>query len=324
MEQQYGATIKPLAIDITSRESLWAAHATIAATLPPIAGVVNGALVLDDALFASMDFEQYTRVTRPKVLGTQLLDELFRTDATLEFFIAASSIASVIGWSGQSNYTAANDFMTSLAAQRRKRGVAGSAICIPAVLGVGYAARSDTFDFGAFAALGYINIGEDELHSLFAEGILAGRPGAAQEEKKAAAAHQVAMGVNCLPVGFKSLNAHRRDVKFGRFLLDDEGGAGIKGGAQGSTVRVMEQLQRTKGPDDYVAIVRDAFLLYLRRLLRIRRSKPSPTRRRWWSWASTRLSPWISAPGSRKRSGSMSPRSKCWGATPSLVWSPDR
>lgn len=76
-------------------------------------------------------------MTKPKVLGTQLLDEAFhKTD--LEFFIVASSISSVIGWSGQSNYIAANEFMTSLVNKRRKRGVAGSIMNIPTVLGVGY------------------------------------------------------------------------------------------------------------------------------------------------------------------------------------------
>ncbi|KAK8127322.1 polyketide synthase PksB [Apiospora sp. TS-2023a] len=266
MKKQHDAVIEPMSIDITSREALWAAHATMAATLPPIAGVVNGALVLDDSLFANMSFEQYTRVTRPKVLGTQLLDELFYQDTSLDFFIVASSIASVIGWSGQSNYAAANDFMTSLAAKRRKRGVPGSAINIPAVLGIGYAAHSETFDFDAFAALGYINIGEEDLHALFAEGILAGRPGVVASQ----GASQVAMGVNFLPVGFQAPQAHRRDVKFSHFILyeDGEDGSGVTG-PKGPAERVLVQLQRAKSQEEYFAIVRDAFLLHLKRLLRI-------------------------------------------------------
>ncbi|KAK3934578.1 polyketide synthase [Diplogelasinospora grovesii] len=263
MEKQYGATIKPMSLDITSREALWAAHATMVATLPPIAGVVNGALVLDDSLIANMKFEQYTRVTRPKVFGTQLLDELFYQDTTLDFFIVASSIASVIGWSGQSNYAAANDFMTSLVAKRRKRGVAGSAINIPAVLGIGYAAHSETFDFDAFAALGYINIGEEDLHALIAEGILAGRPGAAGQGTA-----QVAMGVNFLPVGFQVAQAHRRDVKFSQFILYEDAGSEVKS-SKGAVERVKTQLQRAKSGDEYFVIVRDAFLIHLKRLLRI-------------------------------------------------------
>jgi hybrid polyketide synthase/nonribosomal peptide synthetase ACE1 len=73
MKIRYGA-VKGMSLDITSRESLLMVHAAIITTLPPIAGVINGAMVLHDELFANMTFEQFTRVAKPKVLGTRLLD----------------------------------------------------------------------------------------------------------------------------------------------------------------------------------------------------------------------------------------------------------
>ncbi|KAI1102718.1 KR domain-containing protein [Jackrogersella minutella] len=183
MEKQHSAVAKGVSLDITSPESLQSVHKTITATLPPIGGIMHGAMILDDEIFRNMTHEQFVRVAKPKVLGAQLLDELFYDDTSLEFFICCSSISSVIGWSGQSNYASANDYMSSLMCNRRKRGVPGSIISIPAVLGVGYAAHSDTFDFDYIKSLGYINIGEEDLHALFAEAVLSGRPGQSSDIK---------------------------------------------------------------------------------------------------------------------------------------------
>jgi acyl transferase domain-containing protein/NAD(P)-dependent dehydrogenase (short-subunit alcohol dehydrogenase family) len=262
MEKRYGAVVKGLSLDITSRESLRSVHAAITATLPPIAGVMNGAMILEDELFANMTLEQFTSVTKPKVLGTQLLDELFHDDTSLDFFIVASSIASVIGWSGQSNYSAANEFVTSLVAQRRKRAVAGSAMNIPAVLGVGYAAHSDTFDFDYFQSLGYINISEEDLHLLFAEAVLSGRPGQAADVKA-----QVAMGVNFIPANLYVKEAHRRDVKFSHFVQREENSSEVQAVKAG--VRVKVQLQTAKNQEEAYTITRDGFVAHLKRMLRI-------------------------------------------------------
>ncbi|KAM5489297.1 Type I Iterative PKS [Microsporum audouinii] len=262
MEKRYGAVVKAMSLDITSRDSLHYVHTAITATLPPIAGVMNGAMILDDELFSNMSLEQFTRVIKPKVLGTQLLDELFYDDKTLDFFIVASSIASVIGWSGQSNYSAANEYMTSSVYKRRNRGVAASAMSIPAVVGVGYAANSINFDFDYFQSVGYINISEEDLHVLFAEAIVSGRPGQVSQVKA-----QVAMGVNFLPGDFFVQEAHRRDVKFSHFILREETGSEVQAVKAG--VRVKVQLQAANNPEDAYTINRDAFLAHLKRMLRM-------------------------------------------------------
>ncbi|KAJ5872274.1 uncharacterized protein N7529_004627 [Penicillium soppii] len=259
MSTRYGAVVKAVSLDITSPESLRSVHASMVAALPPIAGVVNGAMILDDELFANMTYEQFTRATKPKVLGTRLLDEAFH-DTELDFFVVASSIASVIGWSGQSNYSAANEFMTSLVNKRRKRGVAGSAMNIPAVLGVGYAAHSDTFDFDYFQSLGYINISEQDLHILFAEAILSGRPGSNTEA-------QVAMGINYIAPDLYVKESHRRDVKFSHFIAREEAGSEVQ--AVETSVRVRVQLQTAPNADAAYTIIRDAFVAHLKRMLRM-------------------------------------------------------
>lgn len=262
MKTRYGAVVKTVSLDITSRDSLLSSYAAINATLPPIAGVINGAMILEDELFANMSLNSFDRVIKPKVTGTTLLDELFYDDTTLEFFIVASSIASVIGWSGQRNYSAANEYMTSLANQRRKRGVAGLAINIPAVLGVGYAAHSDSFDFDYFASLGYINISEEDLHCLVAEAVLSGRPGQHADVKA-----QVVMGVNYVPADLQVKEAHRRDVKFSQFIARGEAGGRVAAVTAG--VRVRVQLQAAKSADEAYAVTCEAFTARLKKILRI-------------------------------------------------------
>ncbi|KAI1090949.1 hypothetical protein F5B19DRAFT_493920 [Rostrohypoxylon terebratum] len=264
MEKLHGAIVKSVSLDITSPESLRSVHKTITATLPPIGGLMHGAMILDDEILRNMTHEQFVRVAKPKVVGAQLLDELFYDDTSLEFFICCSSISSVIGWSGQSNYASANDYMSSLMCNRRKRGVPGSTISIPAVLGVGYAAHSDTFDFDYIKSIGYINIGEEDLHALFAETVLSGRPGQPSEVKA-----QVATGVNYVPADLDVREAHKRDVRFSHFVLHEDTNSGVKAQGGKSGVRVKVQLQDAKNGDEAYAISRDAFLSHLKRMLRI-------------------------------------------------------
>ncbi len=263
MSTRHGATVHPMSLDVTSLASLESAVTSIRQTLPPIAGVVNGAMILDDDLFANMTHAQFTRVTTPKVIGTQNLDRLFHSDTSLDFFIVASSIASVIGFAGQSNYSAANEFMTGLVHQRRRRGVAGSAMSIPGVLGLGYAANQAGFDFDYFQRIGYINISEEDLHQLFAEAVLSGRAGSD-------APAEVAMGVNYVPADLVVKDAHKRDVKFSHFVRREE--EKVTEGTQaagGKAVKVKVQLQSAKNREEAYEILRDGLVAHLKRMLRL-------------------------------------------------------
>lgn len=105
---------------MTDEAALQAVHRRITASLPPIAGVLNGAMVLRDVSVRNMAFDQVTDVVGPKVLGSIHLDRIFH-ETKLDFFILLSSINCIIGNVGQANYAAANMGMCGLAAHRRKR-----------------------------------------------------------------------------------------------------------------------------------------------------------------------------------------------------------
>lgn len=165
---------------MTNREQVHSAFATIQCTMPPIAGIANGAMVLRDSTFETMSLSDWQMCVAPKVEGSLILDELFHT-TPLDFFITFSSLAAVIGNMGQANYAAANAFMAALCAQRRDlRGVAGSSMDIGSVVGLGIAERSNVVGSEYFSRLGTRNLAETDLHQLFAEAIVAGQPGAGE------------------------------------------------------------------------------------------------------------------------------------------------
>jgi hybrid polyketide synthase/nonribosomal peptide synthetase ACE1 len=145
--------------------------------MPTIAGVAQGAMVLHDTLFPDLDLERFEKVVKPKVLGSVYLDEMFNYKG-LEFFLYFSSMAYITGNPGQSAYSAANAFMASQAAQRRKRGLVGSVMNIGAIMGNGYVSRELTLGQQSFLhKVGHSWMSEQDFHEIFAEGVLAARPG---------------------------------------------------------------------------------------------------------------------------------------------------
>nr|XP_036577184.1 AMP-binding enzyme [Colletotrichum truncatum]KAF6784096.1 AMP-binding enzyme [Colletotrichum truncatum] len=175
MNDEKDATVTVIPCDATKKTSLAAAYKQIKESLPPIAGIAQGAMVLDDASIRDMDADKMAKVARPKVNGSLNLNKiLIENDEQLDFLVLFSSIAAVFGSHGQSNYTAANSFVRSLALQRRQLGNPASVLNLGRVVGVGYA--SDKLSQAQREKLqknGFRGISEDDFHHAFAEAILA-------------------------------------------------------------------------------------------------------------------------------------------------------
>ncbi|HEY0100269.1 MAG TPA: type I polyketide synthase, partial [Pyrinomonadaceae bacterium] len=122
-----GAQVRVIAADVAAREQVEQALAEIAATMPPLKGVVHAAGVLEDALLGQQDQERFARVLAPKLQGAWNLHSL-TVGAKLDFFVLFSSISSVLGSMGQSGYAAGNSFMDALAHHRRALGLHGLSI----------------------------------------------------------------------------------------------------------------------------------------------------------------------------------------------------
>ena len=110
---QVGAQITIEPMDVTDKNDLMRVCNTVLSKMPPIAGVVNGAMVLSDGLFTDMTFSSFDNVLKPKIEGSNNLDEVFAHTA-LDFFIMLSSLSAVIGNPGQANYAAANSVLTPI------------------------------------------------------------------------------------------------------------------------------------------------------------------------------------------------------------------
>ena len=235
--------------DITSRESLHQTYDEIRDTLPPIAGVANGAMILIDRTFQNMDLRTMTDVLRPKVDGSKYLDELF-SENILDFFILFSSMSSVVGNSGQSNYIAANMYMTSLAFQRKERGLAGSVIDISSLVGIGYVEHSEAVDADYFTRIGYTNISEQDLHQIFAEAMLVGRPGSQE-------CPEIVTGLAPAYVDAEAKAPYRSDLKFCHFTIERSGEKQNTG--QGVAISVKTQLHTAETKARVLDILKGKF-----------------------------------------------------------------
>lgn len=173
--RSFRGIVKTFALDITDKSSLASVVGDIRANCPPIMGLINGAMILQDKLFSNMSFDEMEEVLGPKIDGSNNLDDLFHDDK-LDFFILLSSLACVVGNSGQSNYAAANGYLGGLARKRRRRGFAASTLDIGRVAGIGYVETAGEAVADQLTRFGFLPISEPELHQMLAEAIHSGYP----------------------------------------------------------------------------------------------------------------------------------------------------
>jgi NADPH:quinone reductase-like Zn-dependent oxidoreductase/NADP-dependent 3-hydroxy acid dehydrogenase YdfG len=127
MEQ--GARVLLAQADITDADAVRRLLGRIQRELPPLAGVIHGAAVMDDASIPAMTMARFERVFGPKAQGAWNLHEAtVESGVKLDFFVLLSSISSVLGFVGQVNYAASNFFQDALAQYRRQQGLPATAV----------------------------------------------------------------------------------------------------------------------------------------------------------------------------------------------------
>jgi myxalamid-type polyketide synthase MxaB len=142
--QQNGVQIRVIGADISNPVDV-ARILTPIPDWPPLRGIVHAAGVLDDGVIAQQTWHRFLSVMEPKVWGTWHLHTQSR-ELPLDFFVCFSSIASLLGSPGQSNYAAANAFMDALMHHRRQDGLPGLSINWGPWGQVGMAAGLETRD----------------------------------------------------------------------------------------------------------------------------------------------------------------------------------
>ena len=114
-----GADIAVVQGDVANADAMEQLIARFGVTgdFPPLRGIFHMAADISSAPVEAIDDEQIRSSFRAKVSGTWLLHELTRT-LPLDFFVAFSSTAAVLGAGNLGTYAAANSFIESMAAVR--------------------------------------------------------------------------------------------------------------------------------------------------------------------------------------------------------------
>jgi len=106
--------------DVTRREDMEAVIDQTKARFNAVNGIVHAAGLIRDAYFYNKSVKDAGSVLAPKVFGTVYLDEATKTEP-IDFFCLFSSITSVFGNAGQSDYAFANGFLDGFAKLREMR-----------------------------------------------------------------------------------------------------------------------------------------------------------------------------------------------------------
>ena len=118
-----GVRVEVVAADIGNADDV----ARVLAMAPRLRGIVHAAGVLDDGMLMQQSAHRFRKVASPKVDGAWHLHSQ-TLEHSLDFFVLFSSVASVMGSPGQSNYASANAFMDGLAHYRKQQGLPATAI----------------------------------------------------------------------------------------------------------------------------------------------------------------------------------------------------
>jgi NADPH:quinone reductase-like Zn-dependent oxidoreductase/acyl carrier protein len=127
LTERHRCRVHVVTADVGDEQEVTALLDRIRAEMPPLAGVVHLAGVLDDALLSTQDLQRFRNTLAPKAYGADHLDRLTGDD-DLDFFIVSSSVSSVFGSPGQANYATANAFLDGLVAARRAHGLPATGV----------------------------------------------------------------------------------------------------------------------------------------------------------------------------------------------------
>lgn len=202
-----------------------------------------------------MTFEDYEAVIGSKVAGTWNIHNAL-SSTPLDFFIALSSAAGIVGNRGQAAYAAANTFLDAFCRYRQKLGLPASSIDLTAVNDVGYLADSGAErQDEVLKNLGGESMNEAEVLALIGAAVM----DSSQSDKD----HKNGEGIfpgHCL-TGLhlgedpQKLPYYASDAKFNHLREAMLALHGSSGAVPGALVSISTALSRVKTPEEAVEII---------------------------------------------------------------------
>jgi acyl transferase domain-containing protein/acyl carrier protein len=119
--EEAGAELLVVSADVSNLEAMKGVVAQAIARFGKIDGVIHAAGVAGSRIIQLQTPEVATQVLAPKVLGTLVLDEICQ-DLNLDFFVLCSSLSSICGAAGQTDYCGANAFLDAFSQAAFSRG----------------------------------------------------------------------------------------------------------------------------------------------------------------------------------------------------------
>lgn len=133
--------------DIGDKKTFGSLINIIEQKFPPVEGIFNLAMKLNDTLISKMDSSKWTETINSKILAFKNLHQWSTTLLDLQYFICWSSIVSTFGNKGQTNYALGNSYCDSLIRYRNQQNLTGLSIQWGAIGDVGFVSRSKKIDF---------------------------------------------------------------------------------------------------------------------------------------------------------------------------------
>ncbi|KAF2841765.1 PKSKA1 [Patellaria atrata CBS 101060] len=236
-----GAYIDLLTIDVTKAIEVKNAFKQ---TTKPVAGIIQGAMVLRDRAFDQMTLAEYHEAIQCKIRGTWNLHNAAESlSLNLDFFTLLSSISGIIGNRGQANYAAANTFLDAFAAFRHSRGQAACSVDLGVIEDAGVIAENTKLQ-AQFDGRIFRGINDGLLRKIVGLSVL-------QQESPApspAAQTQIITGLITPQPSYSSL---KRDARFSALFTSDKStDDGDSGAKRGNTeVQIVLMMLRTESID---------------------------------------------------------------------------
>ncbi|KAF3038704.1 putative PKS-like protein biosynthetic cluster [Didymella heteroderae] len=138
MAQADDCNLQIRSCDVGNEQKFLELLADVATTMPPIRGVINAAMVLQNSILDNMSYDVWQSGIRPK-LDSSI--NIHKHLPSLTFFIQLSSAIGIPGHPSQAHYAAGNTFQDALARHRTAHGLPATTLNLTAIEGVGWMAQ---------------------------------------------------------------------------------------------------------------------------------------------------------------------------------------